>query len=91
MSEGDNYVVWLNGNEYHRKHNKLHRDDGPAAIWSDGEQQWYKNGLLHRDDGPAIVDEEGKDYRYKEGKPYIPSAHDLMVYKMNEKERISHQ
>ena len=66
MSEGDNYVVWLNGNEYHRKHNKLHRDDGPAVIYANGSQYWYKDG-----------------------KPYTPTAHELMTWKMNEKERAT--
>ena len=67
MSEGDNYVVWLNGNEYHRKRNKLHRADGPAVIYANGDQYWYKDG-----------------------KPYTPTAHELMTWKMNEKERATY-
>ena len=67
-----------------------HRDDGPAIIYRDGAQHWYKNGVCHRDYGPASIYCDGSQAWYKEGEEYEPSAHDLMVYKMHEKERITH-
>lgn len=80
-------IIW-----HHLKGNMLsfHREDGPAIQYTDGSGHWYKEGKLHRDDGPAMVDKQGKEYWFKEGEPYEPSAHDLMVWKMNEKERTAH-
>ena len=72
------------------KGGKWHRDDGPAVIYPDGSQCWYKEGTRHRDDGPAVIKADGTQYWYKDDLPYQPSAHELMVYKMNEKEWISH-
>ncbi len=72
------------------KEGKLHREDGPAIIYPDGRQWWYKEGEWHREDGPAIIYPDGRQWWYKEGEKYEPSAHELIVYKMNEKERIAH-
>jgi hypothetical protein len=44
---------------------KLHREDGPAAIHSDGTKEWWVNGRLHRVDGPAI------EYCYSDGDIYL--------------------
>ena len=33
---------------------KLHREDGPAAVHSNGTKEWWRNGEYHREDGPAI-------------------------------------
>ena len=72
------------------KNGLLHRDDGPAVIWSDGRQEWWKDGNWHRDDGPAVICTSGTHYWYKDGKSYIPTAHELMTWKMYEKERTTH-
>ena len=72
------------------KDDVLHRDDGPAVIYTNGDQCWYKEGKLHRDDGPAVICTSGTHYWYKYDKPYEPSAHELMIWKMNEKERSTH-
>ncbi len=72
------------------KEGKLHREDGPAIIHSDGSQVWYKEGKIHREDGPAVILSDGVQEWWKEGEKYEPSAHELIVYKMNEKERIAH-
>ena len=82
--------VDANGTKRWYKNGLLHRDDGPAVIWSDGRQEWWKDGNWHRDDGPAVICTSGTHYWYKDGKPYIPSAHELMTWKMNEKERATH-
>ncbi len=54
------------------------------------EKRWVdKNGRVHRDDGPALIYYIGKElceYWYKDGKPYEPSAHEIMVWKMKKKE-----
>ena len=66
----------------------VHREDGPAIIWPDGSNFWYKDDIFHRDDGPAIICPDGTDFWYKDGNPYKPSAHDIMVWKMNERRNI---
>ena len=78
------------GTKYWYKNGKIHRDDGPAVIHPDGTQYWLKNGKYHRDDGPAVIYPNGVQRGYKDDQPYEPSAHDLMVWKMNEKERATH-
>ncbi len=78
------------GTQYWYKEWKLHREDGPAIIYTNGNQRWYKDGKLHREDGPAVIYPNGEQYWYKDGEQYEPSAHELIVYKMNEKERIAH-
>ena len=69
---------------------KLHRDDGPAIDWpTEGRFIWYKHGKIHRDDGPAIeCPSKGNEdlYWYKDDKPYKPSAHEIMIWKMKKKE-----
>ena len=71
------------------KSGKYHRDDGPAVIYPDGRQEWYKEGKWHRDDGPAVIYPNGVQRWYKDDQPYEPSAHELMAWKMNEKERTT--
>ena len=86
-------LIWADGSNFWYKEGKLHRDDGPAIIYSSGRQEWWKDGNWHRDDGPAVICTSGTHYWYKYDKPYEPSAHDLMVWKMNERrniERTSH-
>ena len=68
----------------------LHRDDGPAITYPDGRQYWYKKGKYHRDDGPAIIYPDGDQRWFKDDIMYEPSAHELMVWKMHEKERTTH-
>ncbi len=34
---------------------RLHREDGPAAVYANGTQEWWANGRLHRLDGPAVI------------------------------------
>ena len=65
----------------------LHRDDGPAVIYEDGTELWYKDGFLHRDDGPAAILYGGLLRWAKYGKLYQPSAHELITWKMNEKNK----
>ncbi len=69
---------------------ELHREDGPAIIYPNGTQFWFKEGKLHRDDGPAVIYSNGTQAWWKEYKKYKPSAHELINWKMNEKERIAH-
>lgn len=73
---------------------RLHREDGPAALYKDGSCYWYYNNNLHRDAGPArcpaseyLLSLTPASYHtwYRHGEPYIPSAHELMTWKMNEK------
>jgi hypothetical protein len=54
-----------NDSQFWYKNDKLHREDGPAAIYADGTQYWYKDGKLHREDGPAIIYSYGSKYWYK--------------------------
>lgn len=35
----DGVITWY-------KHNKLHREDGPASIYPDGTVFWYFDGLI---------------------------------------------
>ena len=68
---------------------RLHRLSGPAVIYNDGEMWWYKRGKRHRDDGPAIeCPSKGNEdlYWYKDDKPYKPTAHEIMLWKMKKKE-----
>ena len=65
----------------------LHRVDGPAFIHANGDRSWYRHGKRHREDGPAIEWlSENREVWYKDGKPYEPSAHELMLWKMKKKE-----
>lgn len=51
----------------HYVNDKLHREDGPAAINEYGSKFWLKNGKLHREDGPAIEYSDGtKEWWYHE-------------------------
>ena len=78
-------IIYKDGAQYWYKNGKYHRDDGPAAICRDGSQYWLKNGKYHRDDGPAIIYPNGKHSWYKDDIMYIPTAHEIMTWKMNEK------
>jgi hypothetical protein len=61
----------------------FHRLNGPAFVHKNGDCSWYRHGQLHRDDGPAVEwPSDGTEEWYKDGKPYKPSAHELMVWKM---------
>lgn len=44
---------------YFDEKDRLHRDDGPAAIHNSCDRgelnTWYRHGKIHREDGPAIV------------------------------------
>ena len=81
-------VIRSDGEQWWYKNDKIHRDDGPAGIFPDGTQYWFKNGLVHRDGGPAIICADDTHYWYKDDQPYEPSAHDLMVWKMNERRTL---
>lgn len=52
-----------------------------CQVCSDGISRW----LLHREDGPAVITPKGAQRWFKEGKEYVPSAHEIIIYKMNEK------
>lgn len=69
------------------KDGEIHREDGPAIIWYDGDQWWFKAGKLHRDHGPAVIGRNNMNAWYKEGEKYEPTAHELMVWKIEEKEQ----
>ena len=86
----DGLHVDIIGNQYWFKADQVHKEDGPAITWNDGNQYWYKEGKIHREDGPAVIYADGRQLWYNYGKRYEPSAHDLMVWKMNEKERTTH-
>ena len=77
---------------------RLHREDGPAVVYKDGSCYWYYNNNLHRDAGPArcpaseyLLSLPPASYHtwYRHGEPYIPSAHEIISWKMNEKERAT--
>ena len=78
-------IIYPDGKQVWYKYNRRHRDDGPAVIYPNGDQFWYKEGEIHRDYGPAVIYVNGGQYWYKYNKQYEPSAHELMVWKMNEK------
>jgi hypothetical protein len=70
------------------KKGDLHRLNGPAVIFNDGDTLWYRHGQMHRDDGPArIWVKYGIEEWYKDGKPYKPSAHEIMAWKMKQKKK----
>jgi len=48
--------------------NRLHREDGPAAIYIDGSKEWWVHGNRHREDGPAIEQANGSKVWYQNGK-----------------------
>ncbi len=37
------------------KHNRTHRNGGPALIYTDGNEEWYQHDKIHRDDEPAVL------------------------------------
>ena len=50
---------------------------------------WYNDKeKLHRLDGPAIEYANGDKSWYMNGKPYTPSAHEIIIYKMKQKVTI---
>lgn len=60
-------------------------------IDHNGTKYWHKEGNWHRDDGPAVICPDGREYWFKDGKPYEPSAHELMVWKIEEKEQTKNK
>ena len=84
-------VIDRDGTQYWYKDGSLHREDGPAVIRPSGYMAWYRHNRWHRDDGPARVWPDGITPQwYKHGSPYIPSSHEIMTWKMNEKERTTY-
>ena len=68
------------------KEGLTHRLNGPAVIYAGGDTIWYKHGKLHRENGPAREwPHDDVEEWYKDGKPYEPSAHELMLWKMKKK------
>lgn len=59
---------YLNGSRRWLRHNKYHREDGPAIEQADGTKYWYINGNLHREKGPAIDSVDGYKKWYTNGK-----------------------
>jgi len=59
-----------NGNTYHFKNGKLHREgDKPAFIDANGDKEWWKDGKVHREgDKPAFIDANGHRSWFKDGK-----------------------
>ena len=74
--------VYANGDKRWFINGKYHREDGPAVENANGSKYWYINNNLHREDGPAIEHADGSKYWYLNGKPYTPSAHEIIIYKM---------
>ena len=56
-----------------------------------GTKRWFKDGKLHRDDGPAVIWSDDEQYWYKNDERYEPSAHEIMAWKMNEKEQTKNK
>lgn len=81
MDDMGNYLykthhIENNGNEYWRKSDQLHRDDGgPSVIWTDGTEFWNMNQGLHRDKNPAVIYVNGREYYALEGR--LLFKHDL--------------
>jgi hypothetical protein len=53
-----------------------------------GNKRWYINYKLHREDGPAIEHANGSKSWHLNSKPYTPSAHEVIIYKMKQKVTI---
>ena len=79
------------GIKYWYKEGKFHREDGPAVIYANGIHIWYKENKVHRDAGPAIIWPDGAQRWFKNGEEYEPTAHELMVWKMKEKEQTKNK
>jgi hypothetical protein len=80
-------IIYPNGDMAWYRHGQLHRDDGPAIVYVNGDESWYKHGKLHRDDGPArIWSSEGIEEWWKDDKPYKPSAHEIMAWKLKKQQ-----
>ena len=78
----DGSKVWyLNG--------RCHREDGPAIEYANGSKRWYLNGRCHREYGPAIERSNGYKEWYLNDKPYTPSAHEIIIYKMKYENSLS--
>ena len=54
-------VIKSNGTLEWYKHDKLHREDGPAIERINGDKEWWLNGQRHRTNGPAIYNSEYAD------------------------------
>ena len=70
------------GDSYWYLNGQRHREDGPAIERVNFYKAWYLNGERHREDGPAVEYSDGDKAWYKNGEPYIPSAHEVIIYKM---------
>ncbi len=75
------------GTKWYYTDGLLHREDGPAVLYADGSESWFMNGVLHRTGGPARDWVYGNEEWYQHGKPYQPSAHELMDWKMIKKQK----
>jgi hypothetical protein len=63
------YIVrYVGGDKFWYLNDKLHREDGPAAIRVDGTKAWCINGEPHREDGHAIEYAGGDKYWFLNGK-----------------------
>ena len=40
---------------------------------------------FHRVRGPAVITRDGKEFWYRHGKPYTPTAHELMMWELRKK------
>jgi hypothetical protein len=79
---------WMS--QWRKGNGDFHRTGEAAVNNSDSYEGWYQHGQLHRDDGPAqIWPAHTQHLWWKHGKPYKPSAHDLMIWKMKKKEKES--
>jgi hypothetical protein len=90
MEDEEGTLVKFSTNYYKQawcdSYKRFHRLNGPAVIYYDGSMSWIRHGRLHRDDGPAREwPARGIETWWKDGKPYEPSAHELMVWKMKKK------
>ena len=76
--------VYADGSKAWYINDKLHREDGPAVDCANGTKYWYLNGKRHREDGPAFEYANGDKEWYLNDKPYTPSAHEIIIYKMKQ-------
>ena len=86
--EGELTISPLGTKRWINKKSEYHRLNGPAIMYRDGDMHWYRHGQRHRDDGPArIWPSERIEGWWKDGEPYEPSAHELIAWKMKQKEQ----
>ena len=85
LGDGKEIDIYSNGSQFWWLNDKLHREDGPAAIYADGTQRWWLNGELHRADGPAIY-ADGTQRWYLNGKKLSEAEHAKAVAKLLKQE-----